>query len=115
MLSSVVDVTESKKAQQALVSAAMARGIVETALDAFIQMDETGVVLEWNSQAEAMFGWSRAQAIGKTVAELIVPEAHRARHKDGVARFLRTGRSAIWESASKSRRSGEMGGRSRSR
>ena len=96
VLSSVVDVTESKKAQQALVeSAAMARGIVETALDAFIQMDETGVVLEWNSQAEAMFGWSRAQAIGKTVAELIVPEAHRARHKDGVARFLRTGRSAI--------------------
>src|SRR5262249_27397279 len=31
----------------------------------------------------------------KTVSELIVPEAHRARHKDGVARFLRTGRSAI--------------------
>ena len=75
VLASVVDITESKKAQQALVeSAAMARGIVDTALDAFVQMDESGVIVEWNSQAEVMFGWSRAQAIGKTVAELIVPE-----------------------------------------
>src|SRR5262249_60621042 len=35
------------------------------------------------------------QAMGKTVAEMIVPEADRARHRDGVARFLRTDRSAI--------------------
>ena len=96
VLSSIVDITESKKAQQALIeSAAMARGIVDIALDAFVQMDESGVIVEWNSQAGAMFGWSREEAIGKTVAELIVPEIHRARHNEGFARFLRTGERTI--------------------
>jgi PAS domain S-box-containing protein len=53
VLSSVVDITESKKAQAALVeSAAMAHAIVETAPDAFVQMDETGVIIEWNSQGD---------------------------------------------------------------
>jgi len=75
VLSSVVDISETKAAQQALVeSAAMARGIVDTALDAFVQMDEAGTILEWNSQAALIFGWSREQAIGKTVADLILPE-----------------------------------------
>jgi PAS domain S-box-containing protein len=96
VLSSIVDITESKKAQQALIeSAAMARGIVDIALDAFVQMDESGVIVEWNSQAGAMFGWAREEAIGKTVAELIVPEIHRARHNEGFARFLRTGERTI--------------------
>jgi len=96
VLSSVVDVTESKKAQQALVeSAAMARGIVDTALDAFVQMDETGVIVEWNSQAAAMFGWSREEAIGKTVAELILPEVDHARHNEDSAGFLRTGKGTV--------------------
>ena len=96
MLSSIVDITESKKAQQALVeSAAMARGIIDTALDAFVQMDETGVIVEWNSQAAAMFGWSREEAIGKTVAELILPEVDHARHNEDFAGFLRTGEGTI--------------------
>jgi PAS domain S-box-containing protein len=96
VLSAVADITERKRTQQAMRdSEAMARGIVETALDAFVQMDERGVIMEWNSQAEAMFGWPRREAFGRTLADLIVPEAHRARHEEGLARFLSTGESAI--------------------
>jgi PAS domain S-box-containing protein len=96
ILSAVVDITESKRAQAALVeSAAMARGIVETALDAFVQVDEAGAIVEWNSQAELMFGWSRHEAIGKLLVDMIVPELHRARYKEGLARFLRTGEGWI--------------------
>ena len=95
-LSAVADITDRKRAEQAVLeSEAMARGIVETALDAFVQMDERGVILEWNSQAGAMFGWSRREAFGRTLADLIVPEVHRERHKEGLARFLSTGESAI--------------------
>jgi PAS domain S-box-containing protein len=78
-----------------LDSEATARGIVDTALDAFIQMDERGIIIDWNPQAQAIFGWSRAEAIGKVLADLIVPESHRQGHRDGVSRYLRSGASAI--------------------
>src|SRR5262249_35360500 len=53
-----VDITERKRAQESLrESEQMARGIIDTALDAFVQMDEAGRVTEWNAQAEAIFGW----------------------------------------------------------
>jgi PAS domain S-box-containing protein len=52
------DITERKNAEEALLeSEGMARGIIDTALDAFIQMDDDGRVIGWNPQAEALFGW----------------------------------------------------------
>jgi PAS domain S-box-containing protein len=90
------DMTESRLAQQALrESAQLARGIIDTALDAFVQMDGNGTVSDWNSQAEAMFGWSRSEALGRNLGELIIPELHRAAHQTGLERFLRTGESRI--------------------
>ncbi len=84
------DLTEIRLAQEALSeSERMGRGIVETALDAFVQMDETGLVVDWNSQAERIFGWSRDEAIGRDVGELIVPEAHRTHHRERLTRLLR--------------------------
>ena len=86
------DMTEILLAQEALLdSERMARGIVETALDAFVQMDDAGAIIDWNSQAEQIFGWSHAEAVGKVLAELIVPQAHRTRHWEGLMQFLRTG------------------------
>jgi PAS domain S-box-containing protein len=84
------DITERRKAEEALAeSAALARGIIDTALDAFVQIDETGTVLEWNSQAEAVFGWSRRDAVGKSLATLILPPSERSHHRKGLERFLR--------------------------
>jgi PAS domain S-box-containing protein len=90
------DVTERKKAEQALLeSERTARGIIDTALDAFIQMDEAGNVIEWNPYAETMFGWSREEAVGRPLAGMIVPPALRARHSAGITRFLQTGEGRI--------------------
>lgn len=90
------DMTEIQQAQEALLeSEQLARGIIETALDAFVQMDEAGVVIDWNSQAEKIFGWSRIEAIGRVLGELIVPEIHRAHHREGLQRFLKTGEGLI--------------------
>ncbi|RDS82815.1 PAS domain S-box protein [Dyella monticola] len=49
------------------------RGIVNTALDAFAQIDESGRVIEWNPQAHELFGWSREQVLGKPLADLCFP------------------------------------------
>jgi PAS domain S-box-containing protein len=90
------DMTESRQAQETLrESEQLARGIVDTALDAFVQMDEGGIVSDWNSQAENIFGWPRSEALGKDLSALIIPEAQRAAHKAGLQRFLHTGQRAI--------------------
>ncbi len=90
------DMTEMQAAQEALLdSERMARRIIETALDAFVQMDDAGLVTDWNPQAEKIFGWSRAEVTGRLLADLIVPEPHRARHRDGLRDYLLTGHGPI--------------------
>ncbi len=65
--------------------------IVETALDAVVTMTNQGVISGWNSQAEKMFGWTRAEVLGRQLAEVIVPERHRAGHRDGLRRYIESG------------------------
>jgi PAS domain S-box-containing protein len=90
------DMTESWLAQETLrESEQLARGIIDTALDAFVQMDDDGTISDWNSQAEKIFGWSRSEALGRNLGELIIPDIHRAAHKLGLQRFLRTGEGEI--------------------
>jgi PAS domain S-box-containing protein len=90
------DMTESRRAQQTLrESEQLARGIIDNALDAFVQMDEHGTITDWNAQAEKIFGWTRAEAVGAKLNELIIPYIHRDAHSAGLERFLRTGEAAI--------------------
>jgi PAS domain S-box-containing protein len=90
------DLTEIQLAQEALLdSERMARRIVENALDAFVQMDDGGTIVDWNSQAEQVFGWPRGEAVGRILADLIIPQSHRARHERGLAHFLRTGEGPV--------------------
>jgi PAS domain S-box-containing protein len=65
--------------------------IVETALDGVITMNNRGLVTGWNTQAEKMFGWPRAEALGRELAELIIPERHREEHRRGIHRYLESG------------------------
>jgi PAS domain S-box-containing protein len=67
------------------------RAVLDTALDGVISMDATGLVTFWNPRAEQIFGWSREEAIGRPVAELIIPPRLRAEHRAGLVHYLRTG------------------------
>jgi PAS domain S-box-containing protein len=92
VLALVHDITERKLAEEALwASEAHLRGIIAAALDAVVVMDAEGVITSWNPRAEAIFGWSREEAIGKNAAALIVPPRYRAEHLVGLERFRRTG------------------------
>ena len=64
--------------------------IVEGAQAGIIFADEGGIIRLWNSGAEAMFGYTAAEAVGQTM-EIIIPEKHRARHDEGYTRVMQTG------------------------
>lgn len=69
--------------------------MLDSALDGVISMDHNGKVIGWNTQAEQIFCYSSEQALGRELAELIVPPAHRERHRQGISRFMSTGLSNI--------------------
>ncbi len=69
--------------------------IVETSLDAIIVADAQGIVRAYNPAAEAIFGWTQAEIIGRPMAEMMIPVHHRAAHAAGMKRFLTTGERRI--------------------
>jgi PAS domain S-box-containing protein len=62
----------------------------EAALDCVIIADASGRVVEFNPAAERTFGYTRDEALGRTMAELIVPPSLRERHITAFARFIET-------------------------
>jgi len=65
-----------------------AHAVLDAALDAIVSMDEHGVVTGWNPAAEAMFGRTREEALGRVAAELIVPAHFRAAPFDALQRIV---------------------------
>ncbi len=74
------------------------RTIIETALDAVVQIDATGTITGWNAQAQTVFGWSRAEALGRALHEMVIPTQHREAHVKGMQRFLLVGEGPILNS-----------------
>lgn len=81
--------------QQLKESDARKTAILESSLDAIVSMDHLGNVVDWNGAAERLFGYKRADAVGRNMGELIIPERYRERHTKGLARYLATGEEAV--------------------
>jgi PAS domain S-box-containing protein len=71
------------------------RLVLETTLDAAVVMKADGVVADWNERAVAVFGWSKDEAVGQSMADLIIPERYREAHKMGLQRYLETGKGEV--------------------
>lgn len=90
-------VAERTRAAAALMaSEERMRLVVETAGDAFVGMDASGIICDWNTAAERTFGWSHAEAVGRRLSETIIPERFREAHEAGLAHFLATGEGAVF-------------------
>jgi PAS domain S-box-containing protein len=74
-ITSIVDRRFSLQSKELESSEERYRLIVETAFDAFLGIDSTSNITEWNAQAEATFGWSRAEAVGKPVSKFILQDS----------------------------------------
>ncbi len=69
--------------------------IVEAAQDAYIAVDQRGLVLDWNRASERMFGWRRHEAVGWPLSELVLPERYRASLGQALHAFRQTGHLAM--------------------
>jgi len=90
------EITDRNAAEEALRKSEARKGaILESVLDGIITMDHEGKLLEFNPAAEEMFRYKRADVVGKSMAELIIPPSLRERHRRGIAHYLATGEGPI--------------------
>jgi PAS domain S-box-containing protein len=66
------------------------RAYLDAALDCVIMADASGRIVEFNPAAERTFGYTRDEALGRTLADLIVPPSLRELHSKAFARFVET-------------------------
>jgi two-component system sensor histidine kinase/response regulator len=86
------DVTDRKVAEMLLRESELRKRLIfETAMDSIIFIDEHDRVLEFNRAAEKTFGYSRQEAAGRDLAELIVPPQDQQRFRENISRYAGTG------------------------
>jgi PAS domain S-box-containing protein len=69
--------------------------LIDHALDAVIVADRDGRIISWNPRAEELFGWSRHEVLGRSLADTIVPASLREAHRRGIERYLATGEGPV--------------------
>src|SRR5262249_28729811 len=86
------DITEGKRVEQGLrLSEAKVSGIVAIAADPISSIGEDQQITIFNEGAERIFGYSKAEVMGRAL-DILIPERFRAIHREHVARFA-TGRA----------------------
>jgi PAS domain S-box-containing protein len=77
-------------AAELAVSVRRTQRILATAADAYVAIDADGCVTDWNVAATTVFGWSRAEAVGRRLRDLVIPadegDAHDAAVKNAAKR-----------------------------
>jgi PAS domain S-box-containing protein len=73
----------------------LGRAVLDAALDCVICMDEHGRVTYFNASAQRTFGYSGEEAVGRDLADAIVPSELREAHRRGLAHFASTGEAPI--------------------
>ncbi len=91
MIAAVADITERRVAEEALrESQQRLSGIISSAMDAIISVDEQQRIVVFNAAAEKMFRCSAAEAIGQPL-ERFIPERFRSAHTKHIRQFGQTG------------------------
>lgn len=90
------DISDRAHAEAALrASEEHTRLIIDTALDAVITMDAAGKIIGWSPQAQTTFGWPAAEAVGRPLAQTVIPARDREAHRRGLERYLATGQAKV--------------------
>lgn len=81
--------------QRVAESEALNSAIVSAALDCVVTIDSAGTIIEFNPAATRTFGFSRDEAVGRELAELLVPPRLRERHRLALRRSAETGEDQV--------------------
>jgi PAS domain S-box-containing protein len=73
------------------------RAVVNHAYNAFIGITEASQITDWSDRATTLFGWEKDEVLGKTIAEVIIPERYRQAHIQGLFRYMTTREGPILE------------------
>jgi diguanylate cyclase (GGDEF)-like protein/PAS domain S-box-containing protein len=76
-------------------SEARTRAMLDAALDGIVTIDHEGTILEFNPAAERIFGHACEDALGKQIAELLIPPSRREAHSRGLRHYLATGEGPV--------------------
>lgn len=71
------------------------RAILGASLDGIIAINANNVIIDWNAQAEQIFGWPRDEALGRSLSETIIPERFHDQHLEGLKRSLENGATVL--------------------
>jgi PAS domain S-box-containing protein len=86
------DITDQKKTEESLKrSEEKIRKIIDSAHDVIVTIDEHAIIQNWNAQAELIFGWTKDEAIGKMLIDLIIPQEIKRTYLRSIDRFFKTG------------------------
>jgi PAS domain S-box-containing protein len=88
-------VSAFRTASQLLRSEHRTGAIMDASIDAVVMIDADGLIIEFNPAAERIFGYRRADVIGRSMGEVIVPPALRSTHERGMERYLATGKPRV--------------------
>ncbi|WP_020167481.1 MULTISPECIES: bifunctional diguanylate cyclase/phosphodiesterase [Methylotenera] len=73
------------------------RAVINGALDGIVTIDESGALIEFNPAAERIFGYTKHEVIGKSLAEVMIPPALRQAHNEKHKQFVLTGKKHIFD------------------
>ena len=94
-LGTFLDITERKRSEAALIeSEAKMLAIADSAWDAILMIDPKGQVSYWNPAAERILGYTKDEAMGQTLHDLIAPKQYHQAHREAFTTFAQTGKGA---------------------
>ncbi|WP_350335327.1 PAS domain S-box protein [Coralliovum pocilloporae] len=91
-----IDITELKEREFALAAKeGQLRATIESALDPILIINLDGIVLEFNPAATKVFGYSKTEAVGQSMTDLIIPHRYQQAHEAGMRRLREGGEGKI--------------------
>jgi PAS domain S-box-containing protein len=88
-------IDRSRTLQRVADSEALTSAVIDAALDCIITIDAAGTIIEFNPAAVRTFGFTREDAVGRELADIIVPARLREQHRGALRRSVETGQSRI--------------------
>lgn len=84
-----------RRREQAIEASQRMNVVTGTSLDGVIISDATGKILEFNAAAEQIFGTTAAEALGRDLGSVVVPDHHLAAHNAGMERMRTNGERRV--------------------